>query len=114
MSLGDLTAQHEPDAAAALLGGEERHEEVLGVGDPRAAVADHGLEARGIQLPGDRHFAIGLHGCFDGVLHQVDEQLLDLVTVGLDRAFGTGLDLDRAPGLEGDDTPDERRDRQRL
>src|SRR5215203_154401 len=31
VTFGDLPAQHQPDAGAALLGGEERHEQVRGI-----------------------------------------------------------------------------------
>ena len=90
MGLGDLTTQHQADAGAARLGGEEGHEEVLGIGQPGPFVADRDLECPVGPPPTHLDPAAGLERRLDAVLDQVDQQLLELVGVGLDGDLRTG------------------------
>ena len=50
MILGDLPAEHQPDARAGGLGGEERHEKILDVGDAGPVVLDENLDGPGLTV----------------------------------------------------------------
>ena len=106
---------------SARLGGEERHEQVVGVRQAGAFVVDRELERRRHRArhprPADADAARRLGRRVDRVLEQVDQQLLDLVGVGLDGQVGPALDGDRAPLVEPrhpfDQRPDAHRPRAR-
>ena len=49
MRLGDLAAEHQPDAGAARLGREKRHEQIRRVRESRALVLNHHLQRRGFR-----------------------------------------------------------------
>ena len=109
--LGDLPRQHEPDARAARLRREERHEEVRRVRQPRPVVGDPDLEpgrrrasSRAATPPCVSSAASG------GVAHEVDEELLELVGVGRRTSGGARDDADGQPRLEARDAAHERVD----
>ena len=102
MGLGDLAREHEADAAAARLGREERHEEIVGVRDAGAAVLhledDGVLAAQGAELDGGR--ALGRR--LDRVPDEIDERLLDLVRVAAEREPLCRRELYPPRALDGD------------
>ena len=74
----------------------------------------HGRRRRARQpLPADPHAAAGLPHRIDGVAEQVDQQLLELIAVALDRQPRAAGDLDVVPLLERDDAIDDRADVER-
>ena len=83
--------------------------------EPGTLVLDPQLDGRrrraGSPLPADAHAAAGLADGIDGVANQVDEQLLELIGVALDRQRGPAGDLDVVRLLERGDAIDERRRR---
>ena len=95
MRLGDLTAQDEPDPGALRLRGEERHEEIGRLRDARAVVFDEKLHAAARPAPAESHVrrrssGLGARGPllerrFDGVFHEVDDELLDLRRIARQR-----------------------------
>src|SRR3954468_16201789 len=60
VGFGDLTAQHEADAGSTRFGGEEGHEQVRRVGQPRSLIVDPQLETAALAFPADRDAATGL------------------------------------------------------
>src|SRR5947209_6672273 len=94
VGLGDLAAEDQADAAAAVLGSEERHEKIVTVEQAGTFVADEEFNTARIGAPAhfDRAcmFERGIERGVDSVANQIYEQLLDLVRVGVDgnrRAF---------------------------
>ena len=96
MVFDDLPGQDQADAAAAGFGGEEGHEQVLGLGQTRAIVFDFDQRMAGLFADADTRAAAGLQGGFGGVLAEVDQCLLDLVGVGVECQFRQRADADRA------------------
>src|SRR5690606_6914798 len=94
--LDDLARQHEPDAATAGLGREERHPEIVGAGEPRAVVLDLRDERALLHPPAYAHAPFRA-GSLDGVLDQVDQHLLDLIGVDLEQDGRRLCDLDALP-----------------
>src|SRR5690606_282688 len=78
---GDLAAEGEADARPVRLGREERHEQVCGVRKAAALVFDLDLDERPRLLPRHRHAAAGFERRVDGVAHEVDERLFELVLI---------------------------------
>ena len=90
---GDLPAENEPDTRTCGLRREERHEEIGIVRQPRAFVVDPELQGATIAPPTDRDAAAGFERGVDGVVQQVDEELLELIRIGANRDFfGSGPD----------------------
>ena len=96
MRLDDGSADGKPQTHAIRFGTEERFEQVLHIfhRQARAAVPDHDFHLA-IRTEGRPHFHPALHGgdsndCLDGVVHQIDHDLLDLNRVHQHRrkAFG--------------------------
>src|SRR5690606_11357631 len=75
VSLDDLAREHEADPAAAGLRREERHEEVVRIGNARAGIPDfdHGGVSRAREL--DLHFAAATVDGLDRILEEVDHGL---------------------------------------
>ena len=88
--LDDLARQHEPDARAMRLGREERHPEVVRASETGAVVLDLDQDRAALAAPTDAHPA-RLTGGFDGVTHQIDEHLLDLIGVDLEPHLAASL-----------------------
>ena len=83
--LGDLPAQHQPDAGAARLGGEERHEEVArdrARPGPSSSTMTSSTPAAVLQPTSTP--PSGLQRGIGRVAHQVDQQLIELVAVSGD------------------------------
>src|SRR5262249_41169163 len=85
VGLGDLAGEHQADAGAAWLGREERHEQVGGALQARAFVVDADLDGTPLADPAHVDAAAGLECGVGGVAQQVDDELFDLVAVGLQR-----------------------------
>ena len=100
MRLGDLAAEGQPDARSVRLRGEEGHEQVGGVRDPRSLVLDEHLDVEGGDSPPDAHAAPRLRDGVDRVVQQVDEHLVQLIRVGPNDDVGARLHSHREPGLE--------------
>src|ERR1051325_11573764 len=102
VSFGDLPAQHQADARTALLGREERHEQVRRIREARALVFYGNLERALRAFPADRHrTAAGLETRIGGISQQIDQQLLELIGVGVDRDIRPRLDVDWYARVEG-------------
>ena len=90
MVLGNVLAQHEADPGSVGLGRVERHEQVAAIDQARGP-RRRPLPRR--SLPSTRQWAsnatAGLQRRIDGVRHQVDEGLVELIPVRLDSCTGS-------------------------
>ncbi len=111
---GDLAAEDEADAGSARLCREERHEQVRGIRQARSLIVDPELEAAALALPADGDAAAGLQRRVRRVVHEVDEELLELIGIGADRDVRALLDPDRQPRLDAGDAPYEREQPSRI
>ena len=105
---GDLPAEHETNARTRGFGREERYEQVGIVGQAGSLIVDPQLERAPSALPADRDAAAGFQRCVDRVVEQIDQELLQLIGIGSNRHFGTGLDRDPEPRLHAGDAAHER------
>jgi hypothetical protein len=104
--LGDLARQRQAQAGAAALGGIERHQRVRHHDIAHAAAAVHHLHRHRVEAAPHRDLHVGgRRARFVRVLQQVEERLLQLRGVGLDRLLrqragdGEGhLQLQALPG----------------
>ncbi len=106
MRLGDLAAQHEPDAGPVLLGGEEGDEQVRQARQAGTLVLDPHFEDRrgtGEARPADADGAAGFEGGVGGVPDEIDQQLLELIAVRFHDHFGAREHLDRQASLDAGD-----------
>ena len=110
MRLGDLAAQREADPGARRLRREERHEQVGVSGRPGPSSSTVTWTRRRL-APVDPDPAAGLERRVDGVADDVDQQLLELIGIGVDLDVAGRLDRDRQAVLELGDPVGERRDR---
>src|SRR5205809_7081040 len=81
----DLAAQEEADARSTGLGREERHEEVRGIRQAGALILNPELERAAFALPAGCDAAAGLQRRVRRVVHEVDQELLELIRIGADR-----------------------------
>ena len=101
MRLGDLAAQHQSDPRAAGLGREERNEQIRRLRRPRSVVVDPQVEAACRTLPADHHAAAAVfERGLGAVAQQIDEQLLELIAIGVHGQVGSGLHRHRHARLE--------------
>ena len=100
MVFGDLAAEEEPDARAAGLGGEERNEQIRGIGEAAPIVFDADLNRGALLLPAHTHAAVGIQRCIDGILEEIDQNLFDLRCVDLGDQVGAAGDRDRQSGFQ--------------
>jgi hypothetical protein len=113
--LRDLAAERQPDAGAGRLGREERHEQVGRIGESGALVAHADLDAAVDGGPGDVDLAVPvLLDRVDRVAQKVDQHLLDLVAVGLNRDVRASAHAYDTPVLEPRDALDQRPHGNRL
>src|SRR4029077_3885446 len=110
MSFGDLPAEDQADAGTGGLGGEERHEQIGGIGNAGPFVLNPHFEVTVAATPPDADASAGFERCVHRVVNQVDEKLLELVRVRLNPNFRADSKLDRQARLEPDDAPDQRAD----
>ena len=83
--IGNLAAQRQPDAGAPGLGREERHEHVGARGDAAPPIEDADFHvARALDAPLHLRESAGFLRRVEGVAHEVDEQLLELIGIGAD------------------------------
>ena len=86
VGFGDLPAQDQTNAAAAVLGGEEWNKKIVAVEQAGALVADEDFNAARIGAPAYFNragmFDGGIKRGVDGVADQVDQHLFNLVGVG--------------------------------
>ena len=99
MGFGDLAAEDEADAGAAAFGSEEGDEQVGGIGEAGAFVANGDFEGCGEVAVVKEDAAVGGLGGFDTVLDEVDEGLFELIDVALEREWGTLLKEDALAGF---------------
>src|SRR5215471_4208226 len=90
----NLPAHNQAYAAAAVLGREEGYEEVVAVEKTWSFITDEDFHAPRIGAPSDlnrpRMLQRGIQRSIHSVTHKIDEQLLQLVRIGVDcsvRAF---------------------------
>src|SRR5260370_7680684 len=71
-----------------MFGGEERHKEVVAIQETGTFIANEDLNAASIRPPANFNRAClpqpRIKGCIRGVANQVDENLLELIGVGID------------------------------
>jgi hypothetical protein len=115
VGLGDLAAEGESDAGARRFGGEEGDEEVGGIGDAGAAIQQEDLGVRVGLLPQELDCGSVRgrdSGRFEdgvgGVALEVDEELFELIGVGVDGEERAGFEVDRDAGFDGGDPFEER------
>ena len=104
MVFNDRAADIQPNAHALLLGGEKRREQLFGHGriQARPIVADAqphalALAVRRQSQRGPRHLAIA--HCLDGIIHQIQQHLLQQHPVGIQRQTIIAFDMKRHPML---------------
>ncbi len=100
--LGDLPRERETDSRAIGLGRVERHEQIRGVGEAGALVADPHIELAVPRFPADLD-RTRVERRVHRVPHEVDEQLIELSAIRLDRHVRTSADRDRPARLQRDD-----------
>jgi hypothetical protein len=102
VAFGDLPGQHQADAGAAGLGGEEGHEQVVAAGQAQALVEHFDQHLAALAAGAQLDPPAGQAG-LGGVLDQVDQRLLQLVGIGGERISGrarpsvTGTRCSRRP-----------------
>ncbi len=79
-----------PIPEPAGFGGEKRHEQIRGIGKPGAFIAHPNDEVRVLEVPAHAYPAAGFERGVGCIAHEVDQQLLDLIRIGLDGDFGSG------------------------
>jgi hypothetical protein len=85
---GNLTARAQGRCPIPALGREERHEEVGGVRQARSFIVYIDRHVMAVSVPADTHGPTRLQRRIDGVAHEIDQQLLELIGIGL---HGDGL-----------------------
>ena len=100
MCFGDLPAQDEADTRTTRFCREERDEKVRGVWDARAVILDPNFEEAVFTPPSDSDAAGGFERSIHGIVEKIDEELLELVRIGMDFDLGAGLELHRQASLE--------------
>ena len=90
MRFRDLPAEDQADARAALLGGEERNKKIRGIRNSRPFVDHAHFEIAVRRFPADADAAASFERSFDGIMNQIDEQLIELIGIGLDAQIGPG------------------------
>src|SRR6516165_7661623 len=83
VSLCNLPAQYEPDARATRLCREKGNKQVGGIRNPRPFVEYHQIQVRDTRRPPDTNVASGFPGSVRSVTYQINQQLLQLVTICL-------------------------------
>jgi hypothetical protein len=119
VGLRDLAAEDQADAGAAGLRGEERHEQVGRIGQPGPFVvhpqlqrvaapgrSTHHARARRGERPADPDAAARFARRVDGVAHEVDQELLELIAVGVHGHQRSWLDRNPLVSLEPHDARD--------
>lgn len=109
MGLDDLPGKHQSDSGTTLLGGKERNEEVLCLREPGTLVIDLDDDIRANAHASKLHTRPTLHRCLNRIAHEVDQRLFDLIGVDMDTHFVKAGDGDRRPSVQGDNSPDQRR-----
>ena len=94
-------ASARPDAASLGLGGIERHKQVLGIGDAEAAVFDgnHDALIQRQRQPRDGLAPFAKRGVHR-IGEQIDEHLLELIGIGVQRDRRAGIELHAVTLLE--------------
>src|SRR5580700_12193838 len=105
VSFRNLPAQNQADSGAALLGGEERHEEIGSVGNARAFILNPYADGAVFAFPAHVDTTAGLQSSIDSIAQKVDEQLFELVRIGLNFGFRTSVDFHRKPRLQSHHAP---------
>ena len=90
------------DAGTVRLGGEERHEQVFRVRKARPFVLDEDLHRLVVLRPAHGNTAMGFEGGVDSVRHEVDQRLLQLVPVCMQRDFRSSSHVDGEPTFQCD------------
>src|SRR5256885_17178002 len=105
MCRGDLTREREPDAGAARLGGIEWNEQVGRIREPGSLVTHPDNQLSVMLLPPDLNRAASFERRIDSVPHQVDQQLVELPSIGVDGHVGPAADCDGTSRLERNYAP---------
>src|SRR4051812_6307700 len=105
MRLSDLTREDEADTRSFRLRREERHEEVRALGQTRPFVFDDDLHSILADPPADPYIATGGERRIDRVAHDVDQQLIELISICANHRSRTLEHIDRESRLERRDAP---------
>lgn len=101
MCLRDLPSQRQPDARAVWFGRKEGHEQIGRLGEARAVVFHLYLQKVLGFRPPDPDATLRLERRVGGVLHEIVQQLIQLVAVRPNRQVGwSGRYFDGKPRLE--------------
>src|SRR5271169_6151607 len=84
VSFGNLPAENQANARAALLGGEERDEEVRWVGDARPVVLHPDFDVAVFVLPAHANTAAGFERGVHSIVEKINQKLVELRRVSLD------------------------------
>ena len=106
MCLGDLAAQDESDARSFRLRCKERYEQVRRVGEAWSFVAYMHDKIALFTRPFDVNGTARLERRIGGIPHEIDEQLIELVSIGKDGDQRTLMQGDGQPSFEGSDARD--------
>jgi hypothetical protein len=102
MSFGDLAAQHQAYSRPALLGCKERYKQIRRVWQSRSFIFDPNVEVALVSRPANSDSAAGFERRIDRVVEQVDQELIQLISVGLNRYLRTRNQSNRKPRFETD------------
>src|ERR1700693_3859443 len=87
----NLPAQNQADSGAALLGGEKRHEEIGSVGNAGGFIFNPYADRAVFAFPAHVDTTAGLQSSIDSIAQKIDEQLFELVRIGLYFCFSSSV-----------------------
>lgn len=82
VGLDNLAGEGEADAGALFFGGEERDEEIVGIGDAGAGIVDEEEEDGTLEAVLDGDGTLIEAGGFDGIFDEIEESLFEEVGIG--------------------------------
>src|SRR5688572_32130336 len=98
--LRDLATQDESDARPLRLRRKEWHEQIRRVREAWPLILYVDGYTMAVLVPAHAHAPPGFERGIDGVPHQIDQQLLELIGIGLHGDWFARLDLDSLAHLE--------------
>src|SRR5262245_15468811 len=80
---GNLTTQDEADTRSLRRGCEKRHEQIRRIRQTRAFIVYIHRHVMPVSVPADTNGATRLQRRVDSVAHEIDQQLLELIWIGV-------------------------------
>ncbi len=114
MRFGNLSAEHQADARAALLRGKEWNEEIRRIWNARTFVHNANFQIAVRSFPTDAYAASGFQRRFHRIVDEIDEKLIELVGVRLDFQIRSRRDVYFHSRFESDDAANPRSNFHRL